>query len=153
MNPNLPVTDVGLMPDLITASLAQPRFRAFLMSVFGIMALGLATIGIFGVISYSVSRRTHEIGVRVALGASRGQIFRMVLGETAMLTAAGFALGVPFAMFATRLVGHLLFGVSDHDPLTLVAVAFTLAAAAALAGYLPARRAMRVLPMVALRHE
>ena len=153
MNSNLPVTDVGLMPDLITASLAQPRFRAFLMSVFAAMALGLAAIGIFGVISYSVSRRTHEIGVRVALGASRGQILRMVLGETAMLTGAGFALGVPFAIFATRLVGHLLFGVSDHDPLTLVAVAFTLAAAAALAGYFPARRAMRVLPMVALRHE
>jgi putative ABC transport system permease protein len=150
---NLPVTDVGLMPDLINASLAEPRFRTFLMGVFAVMALGLAAIGIFGVISYSVSRRTHEIGVRVALGASRGRILRMVLGETAMLTAAGFALGVPFAILATRLVSHLLFGVSSHDPLTLLVVALTVAAAAALAGYLPARRAMRVRPMVALRHE
>ena len=81
------------------------------------------------------------------------QIFRMVLGETARLTTAGFALGVPFAFIAARLVGHLLFGVSSHDPLTLAAVACVLGATAALAGYLPARRAMRVLPMIALRHE
>ena len=150
---SLPVTDVGLMPDLINASLAEPRFRTLLMGVFAVMALGLAAIGIFGVISYSVSCRTHEFGVRVALGASRGRILGMVLRETAMLTAAGFALGAPFAILAVRLLGHLLFDVSNHDPLTLAAVAFTLAAAAALAGYLPARRATHVRPVVALRHE
>ena len=152
IDPHLPVTDVGMMPELIDASLAQPRFRTFLLGAFAAMALALAAIGIFGVISYSVSRRTHEIGIRIALGASRGTILRMVLGETAVLTAAGFAIGLPCALLASRLIGHLLFAVSEHDPLTLAAVACTLAAAAALAGYLHARRATRVLPMIALRH-
>jgi putative ABC transport system permease protein len=150
---NLPVTDVGMMPALLDASLAQPRFRTFLLGMFAVIALGLAAIGIFGVISYSVSCRTHEIGVRVALGASRSRILRMIVGETAIITAAGFALGIPVAMVAARFLGHLLFDVSTHDPLTLAGVACILGATAALAGYLPARRATRVLPTVALRHE
>jgi predicted permease len=150
---DLPVTDVAKMPDLIDASVAQPRFRMFLLGLFAVMALVLAATGIFGVVAYSVSRRTNEIGIRVALGASRNAILRMVFGETLVLTCAGLALGVPSALAASHLLGHMLFSVSANDPGTLSAVAFTLALVAAIAGYLPARRAMRVDPMVALRHE
>jgi putative ABC transport system permease protein len=153
MDKDVPVTDVAMMPDLIDASVAQPRFRTFLLGLFAVMALVLAATGIFGVISYSVSRRTNEIGIRVALGASRGSILRMVLGETLALTFVGLAFGVPSALAASRLVGHMLFGVSASDPATFVAVAFGLAAVAIVAGYIPARRAMLVDPMVALRYE
>jgi putative ABC transport system permease protein len=153
MDKDLPVTDVAKMPDLINASVAQPRFRTFLLGSFAAMALVLAATGIFGVISYSVSRRTNEIGIRVALGASRNTILRMVLRETLLLAFAGLALGIPCAVAASHLLGHMLFNVSANDPATLAAVAFVLAAVAALAGYMPARRAMRVDPMVALRYE
>jgi putative ABC transport system permease protein len=150
---DLPVTDVAMMKDSIDATVAQPKFRTFLLGLFAAMALVLAATGIFGVISYSVSRRTNEIGIRVALGASRNTILRMVLRETLVLTCAGLALGVPAALAASHLLGHMLFNVSANDPATLSAVAFTLALVAAIAGYIPARRAMRVDPMVALRHE
>jgi ABC-type antimicrobial peptide transport system permease subunit len=149
----LPVTDVGKLPDLLDASVSQQRFRTFLLGLFAAMALILAATGIFGVISYSVSRRTNEIGIRVALGASRSTILRMILRETLILAAVGLAVGLPCALAASHLIAHMLFGVSANDPLTLAAVAFTLAAVAALAGFLPARRAMQVDPMVALRHE
>jgi putative ABC transport system permease protein len=150
---DLPVTDVAKMPDVIDASIAQPRFRTFLLGLFAAMALVLAATGIFGVIAYSVSCRTSEIGIRVALGASSGEIMRMVLREGLLLTSAGLALGVPTALAASRLVEQMLFDVSAHDPATLAAVAAALAAVATLAGYVPARRAMRVDPLVALRHE
>jgi putative ABC transport system permease protein len=153
LDKELPVTDVAMMPDILEASLAQPRFRTFLLGLFAAMALVLAATGIFGVISYSVSCRTNEIGIRVALGASRGTILRMVLRETLVLTCVGLALGVPSTLVASRLVRHLLFDVSTHDPATLTAVALGLAAVATLAGYVPARRAMRVDPIVALRSE
>jgi len=153
MDKELPVTDVAMMPDIIEASLSQPRFRTFLLGLFAAMALVLAATGIFGVISYSVSCRTNEIGIRVALGASSGAILWAVLRETLVLTLAGLAVGVPCALAASRLLGHMLFGVSANDPATLAAVAFALAAVATLAGYVPARRAMRVDPLVALRYE
>ncbi len=150
---DLPVTDVAKMPDLIDASVAQPRFRMFLLGLFAVMALVLAATGIFGVISYSVSRRTNEIGIRVALGASRHTILCMILRETLVLTLTGLAVGLPCALAASHLVGHMLFNVSANDPATLAVVAFSLATVAALAGYIPARRAMRVDPMVALRYQ
>ena len=150
---DLPVTDVEKLPDLLDASVSQQRFRTFLLGLFAAMALILAATGIFGVISYSVSRRTNEIGIRVALGASRSTILRMILRETLILAAVGLAVGLPCALAASHLIGHMLFGVSANDPVTLAAVAFTLAAVAALAGFVPARRAMQVDPMVALRHE
>jgi putative ABC transport system permease protein len=150
---DLPVTDVAMMPDLIDASVAQPRFRTFLLGLFAAMALVLAATGIFGVISYSVSRRTNEIGIRVALGASRWTILRMVFRETLVLTSVGLALGLPAALGASHLLGHMLYNVSTNDPATLATVAAGLAFVAAMAGYIPARRAMRVDPMVALRHE
>ncbi|HXJ04495.1 MAG TPA: ABC transporter permease [Candidatus Acidoferrum sp.] len=150
---DLPVTEVAKMPDVIDASVAQPRFRTLLLGVFAVMALLLAATGIFGVISYSVSRRTNEIGIRVALGASRNTIFRMVLRETLVLTIVGMAVGIPCTLVASRLLGHMLFEVSPNDPATLAVVTAGLAAVAALAGYIPARRAMRVDPMAALRYE
>jgi putative ABC transport system permease protein len=153
MDKDLPVTDVAMMPDIIEASVAQRRFGTFLLGVFAAMALLLAATGIFGVISYSVSCRTNELGIRVALGASSGAILRMVLRETLLLAFAGLTLGVPSAIVASRLLGHMLFGVSANDPATLAAVALTLAAVASLAGYVPARRAMLVDPLVALRFE
>ncbi len=153
MDKDIPVTDVAEMPELIDASVAQPRFRTSLLGLFAAMALVLAATGIFGVISYSVSRRTNEIGIRVALGASRHTILGMILRETLALTFAGLAVGLPCALAAAHLVGHMLFNVSANDPATLATVAFALAAVAALAGYIPARRAMRVDPMAALRYE
>jgi predicted permease len=153
MDKDIPVTDVAKMPDLIDASVAQPRFRTFLLGLFAAMALVLAATGIFGVISYSVSRRTNEIGIRVALGASHNTILSMILRETLALTLAGLAVGLPCALAASHLVGHMLFNVSANDPATLAAVALSLAAVAALAGYIPARRAVRVDPMAALRYE
>jgi putative ABC transport system permease protein len=153
MDKELPVTDVAMMRDIVEASLSQPRFRTFLLGLFAAMALALAATGIFGVISYSVSCRTNEIGIRMALGASSGAILWAVLRQTLILTLAGLAVGVPCALAAARLLGHMLFGVSASDPATLAAVAFALAAVATLAGYIPARRAMSVDPLVALRYE
>jgi predicted permease len=150
---DLPVTDVAAMTDVVEESVAQPKFRTWLLALFAGMALVLAATGIFGVISYSVSRRTQEIGIRMALGASRSAIMRLVLSETMELALAGLALGVPCALGASHLVGHLLFGVSASDPATLASVGVALAAVALLAGYVPVRRAMCVDPLEALRHE
>jgi putative ABC transport system permease protein len=153
MDPDLPVTDMAMMSDALDDSVAQPRFRTLLLGLFAAMALALAATGIFGVISYSVSCRTNEIGIRVALGASRAAILRMILGETLALTLAGLAVGTLCALATSRFIEHMLFGVSGHDPATLAGVAFVLSTVAALAGHAPARRAMRVDAMVALRHD
>jgi putative ABC transport system permease protein len=153
MDKDLPVTDVEELSALVDASTAQPKFRTTLLGLFAVIALILAVTGIFGVISYSVSCRTREIGIRVALGASRGAILQMILRETLTLALVGLAVGIPCALAASRLVGHMLFNVSPSDPETLTVVALLLAAVACFAGYIPARRAMRVDPMVALRHE
>ena len=153
MDKDLPVTDVEELSALVDASTAQPRFRTILLGLFAVIALILAVTGIFGVISYSVSCRTREIGIRVALGASRSVILQMILRETLVLAFVGLAIGIPCALAASRLVGTFLYGVTPNDPTTLTAVALMLTLVAALAGYVPARRAMRVDPMVALRHE
>ena len=150
---DLPVTNVAEVPDLIGATLAEPRFRTFLLGLFAAMALALAAVGIFGVISYSVSRRTNEIGIRVALGATSGMILRMVLRETMTLVLAGLVIGVPCAFVASHLVKTLLFGVSPNDPVVPALVAVVLGAVALAAGYLPARRAARVDPLIALRQD
>jgi len=150
---DLPVTDVVSMSDLIDTSIAQPRFRTWLLGSFAVMALVLAAAGILGVISYSVSRRTHEIGIRITLGASPANVMRLILTESARLALIGLAVGVPVALGLGRSLSNLLFGIHAADPTTFTAVAFLLFTVATLAAHVPARRATRVDPIIALRHE
>ncbi len=139
--------------ELVAESIARPRFNALLLSCFAILALVVATVGIYGLIAYSVAQRTHEIGVRIALGAARRDVLGLVVGQGLRLTAVGIALGVAGALALTRLMQSLLFEVSPQDPLTFVAGAAFLLVVGLLASYLPARRAARVDPAVALRAE
>jgi len=150
---NLPVTDIESFPDAVGASVTQERFRTLLLSSFSGIALILAAVGIFGVISYSASQRTHEIGIRIALGAQQRDVLRLILGQGAKLAVLGLCAGAVAALLLTRLMASLLYGISATDPLTFGAVAIVLLGVAVTACYIPARRAMRVDPMVALRHE
>jgi putative ABC transport system permease protein len=149
---NLPLTGVAPFTDALGKSISQERFRTFLLGSFSAIALLLAAVGIFGVISYSASQRTHEIGIRMALGAERRDVLHLILGQGAKLALLGLGIGVVLALLLTRLIASLLYGVSATDPLTFGAVAIILLGVAVTACYLPARRAMRVDPMVALRH-
>jgi putative ABC transport system permease protein len=153
IDPGLPVTKVETLPQAISASLAEPRFRTLLLAIFGAIALVLATVGIYGVISYSVSRRTREIGVRMAMGASPASLRRLVLGESAKLALFGLVAGIPVALASARFLSSMLFAVTPTDPLTFIGVALLLTMVALAAAYFPARRAMRVDPMTALRCE
>jgi putative ABC transport system permease protein len=153
IDPGLPVTEVETLPEALHASVAEPRFRTLLLGLFGAIALLLATVGIYGVISFSVSRRTREIGVRMALGATPASVRRLVVGESAKLALFGLAAGIPAALLLTRFLSALLFAVTPADPLTFAAVALLLTLVALAAAYIPARRAMRVDPTVALRCE
>jgi putative ABC transport system permease protein len=149
----LPVTEIESLPEAVSASVAAPRFRTWVLGLFGAMALVLAAVGIFGVVSYSVSRRTQEIGIRMALGATPGNVRRLVMGESAKLVLLGLAIGIPASLVLTRFLSTLLFGVHATDPLTFSGVALLLVLVAMVAAYIPARRAMRVEPTVALRYE
>jgi ABC-type antimicrobial peptide transport system permease subunit len=141
------------MDQIISRSLDSRRFAMILLSLFAAVALLLATIGIYGVMSYVVSQRTREIGIRIALGAQRHEVLKLVFGEAARMTFAGVLVGLIAAAVLTRLIRTLLFDVSPTDPLTFGGVAVLLAAIAFAASYIPARRAMRVDPIVALRYE
>ncbi len=148
-----PVYDVRTMQEITSESMASERFPMMLLGAFAGLALLLACVGIYGVISYSVSRRVHEIGIRMALGAARRDVLRMVLGRGARIALVGVAIGILAALALTRLIAGMLFGVSPRDPLTLAAVAALLVMVALAACYIPARRATKVDPMRALRWE
>jgi predicted permease len=147
------VYNVQTMNEVVSNSFAARRLSMTLLGVFAALALVLACVGIYGVISYLVGKRTHEIGVRVALGAQRNDVLQMVIGQGAKMTLIGVAIGIGAALGLTRLMANQLFGVSAHDPLTFAGVAMLLILVAIAACYIPARRAMRVDPVVALRHE
>jgi putative ABC transport system permease protein len=149
---DLPVT-VTTMDQIYSDKLAGERFNTSLLGIFASVALLLAMIGVFGVINYSVAQRTHEIGIRIALGAQRGDVFRIVVGQGLVLALVGIALGAVGAFALTRLISGLLFGVSPTDGPTFVMVSLIVTVVAFLACYLPARRATKVDPLVALRYE
>ncbi|HEV2289044.1 MAG TPA: ABC transporter permease [Candidatus Acidoferrales bacterium] len=150
---DLPITDIASFPDMIGKSIAQERFRTLLLGSFSAIALVLAAVGIFGVISYSAAQRTHEIGVRMALGAQPRDVLCLILGQGAKLALFGLCIGIVAALLLTRLMASMLYRISATDPLTFFVVAILLLGVALLACYIPARRAMRVDPMVALRYE
>jgi putative ABC transport system permease protein len=134
-------------------SMARASFALVMLGIAGAMALILGAVGLYGVIAYSVSRRTREIGIRVALGAERRHVLGLVLNEGMLVILAGLAIGLATSLILTRFLASLLFGVSPTDPLTFASVALLLAGVALVACYVPARRAMRVDPMLALRYE
>ena len=153
MDPSLPISEVRSMEQIVNTAFSEPRFTMLLLAVFAGVALILGAVGIYGVIAYMVNQRTHEIGVRMALGARAADVRQLVVQQGAMLALIGILLGLAAALVTTRVLSSLLYEVSTTDPATFAAVALLLGAVAVLASYLPARRATRVDPMVALRAE
>jgi putative ABC transport system permease protein len=153
MDRSLPVYAMKPMTEHLSDSLSRRRFNLVLLSVFAAVALLLAAVGIYGVISYSVSQRTHEIGIRVAIGARSTEILRLIVGQAMLLTLLGITIGLGAAVALTRLMETLLFDVSTTDPLTFAVISVVLAAVALAACFVPALRATRVDPMIALRYE
>ena len=153
IDPNQPLVKVRTMEDNMAATVAQPRFRTWLIGIFAALALTLAAVGIYGVTSYSVTQRTSEIGIRVALGAQPADIFRILVGEGLRFALIGVAVGLITTLALTRLLASFLYGVSASDPLIFLSVALLMIAISAAASFFPARRATRVDPVVALRHE
>jgi putative ABC transport system permease protein len=148
-----PLSELQTMDDLLATSVAPQRFKMLLVGLFALLALLLAAVGVYGLIAYSVGQRTHEIGIRMALGAQRRQVLNLVLGQAALLAFGGVALGIGGALWLTRFFSSMLYNVKPTDPVTLTCVSLLLLGVALLASYLPARRATRVDPMVALRYE
>jgi putative ABC transport system permease protein len=153
LDPDLALANVRTMDQWVTNSAAQPRLSAVLLGVFAAVALAIAALGIYSVLAYSVSQRTREIGVRMALGATSGGVLRLVVGEGLKVVLAGVAIGLAGGLVLGRTVSSLVFGVSVRDPSTFAGVAVVLTMVALVACVVPARRAARVDPMVALRYE
>jgi ABC-type antimicrobial peptide transport system permease subunit len=153
MDANLPVAGAKTMTEHMAMPLLPARLTASLLGSFGLLALALASIGIYGVMSYTVTRRTREIGIRIALGAQGKDVLSLVLQQGTRLTLLGVVIGLASSFAVTRLMRSFLFGVSETDPLTFILISLLLSGVALLACYLPARRAARVDPMIALRHE
>jgi len=149
----IPVSDVQTMDQLMAVSLAQQRFYMLLLGAFAALALTLAGVGLYGVVAYTASQSTHEIGIRMALGGQRRDILRLIVAEGAKLTFIGILIGTVGALALTRVMAGLLFEVKPGDPAIFAAVAILLALVALAACYIPARRATQVDPMIALRYE
>ena len=153
LDSQLPITGVIAMDDAVAQANAQPRFEMLLLAVFAIVALVLAAVGIYGVMSYSVARRTHEIGIRISLGAARADVLLLVIRQGLILALTGSAVGIVTALILARLMTKLLYGIAPTDPITFAGVAVLLIAVALVASYIPARRAMRIDPVTAMRSE
>ena len=153
VNHDVAVTVVRTMDDVLSTSIAEPQVYALLLGVFAGLALALAAIGLYGVISYGVTQRTHEMGIRMALGAGRGDVLRLILRQGLALAVSGVVIGLACTLAVSQLLTHLVQSVQPHDPLTLIAVSALLMGVALAASYIPASRATRVDPVTALRHE
>jgi len=153
VDPNLPIGGIATLAEQVSSNLAQQRLIARLTTIFGVLALGLACLGLYGVMSYTVAQRTSELGIRLALGSTRWKMLCLVLQESLMVIGAGILVGVGLSLAGTRLVSSMLFGLSPHDPVTLAAAAVMLLLVSIAAGLLPAWRAAHVDTVVALRHE
>jgi putative ABC transport system permease protein len=153
MDKDMPIYEVSTMDHLLSNSVVQPRLNLTLLVTFAALALLLAAVGIYGVMAYTVTQRTHEIGIRMAIGAQSEDVLKQVLAEGVRLAVIGLAIGLAGSFAATRLIATMLFGVKPTDPLTFAAVAVILTSVTMAACYIPARRATRVDPMVALRYE
>ena len=153
LDPNVPLYHITTLEDQIADSLSRDRLITWLSTAFGLLATVLATIGLYGMIAFSVAQRTHEIGIRMALGAQRSDVLRLILRQVALLILAGSAIGVVISLGGTRAVNSLLYGVETIDPAAFIGAGVAILVAATLAAYSPARRATRVNPTVALRYE
>jgi putative ABC transport system permease protein len=153
INPNIPVYRVKTITEQIESALSPDRLMALLLAIFGGVALLLASVGVYGVVSYAVSQRTREIGIRMALGATKTNVLRLVLREGMVMTAAGVIVGLAAALALTRLISSLLFGLTATDVTTFSLITAALLLIALIACYIPARRATKVDPLVALRYE
>jgi len=153
IDPDQPIAEVKPMIEWVESSVAAPRYWTTLLGLFAALAMVLAATGIYGVMSYSVAQRTHEIGVRMALGARRVDVLKLVVRQGMLLTVVGVIVGLGGAFALTRVMSSLLFGVTTKDPITFAAVSLLLIAVAFVACFVPARRATRVDPLVALRYE
>ena len=153
VDPGLPVSNVGTLDAVVAKSISQQRFYMLLLAIFAAVALVLAAIGIFGVLSYAVSQRTREIGIRMALGAREGSVIRLIVRQAMILVVCGVTTGTVAALLLSGTMTKMLFSVTPTDPATFASVAGLLVAVALLASYLPARRATRVDPVIALRAE
>jgi putative ABC transport system permease protein len=153
MDPSLPLYQMNTMEYWLDHTTASRKLNVWLLGLFAVVALVMALVGIYGVISYSVAMRTHEIGIRLALGAQRADVSRMVLSHGLRILVLGLAIGTAGALVLTRTMSSLLFGIRAVDPVTFLIIPVALALVAMLASYIPARRATRVDPMIALRYE
>lgn len=153
LDPEQPIADVRTMEQVVAKSIARPRFNTLLLAIFAGVALVLASVGLYGVMNYSATQRTHEVGIRMALGATRGDIMRLVVGNGMLLTLIGIAIGVIGSLGLTRLMQTFLFGIGTTDAVTFTGVSALLVAVALVANYIPARKATRVNPVIALRYE